>query len=269
MHTLGRSVRFSISPFSSEDEFAYSGFNPYASRPAGEGLSIFLELTVEVTGDVDPSTGFVVNVADIDESVQEFVVPVFTKCIKEDFRRGKHIGFLEIAELLKMSWGELADKFDGVGLSRLSMKLNPLRKISIDSKEANMVYFSEKFEFAAMHKLWNDEFSEQRNFEVFGKCANPSGHGHNYIVEVTVKRPAGESEFSVADFERIVDDEFISMVDHKNLNADIAEFSRVNPTVENISGFAWSKLAGKFTGAELHCVTVWESDRTYCSYYGQ
>jgi 6-pyruvoyltetrahydropterin/6-carboxytetrahydropterin synthase len=268
MHTLGRSVRFSISPFSPEGEFADSGFNPYASRPAGEGLSIFLELTVEVAGDVEPSTGFVVNVADIDESVQEFVMPVFTKRIREDFRRGKHIGFLEIAELLTAAWGELANRFDGAKLKRLSVKLNPLRQVSIDSKETKMIYFSEKFEFAAMHKLWNDEFSQQRNFEVFGKCANPSGHGHNYIVEVMVKRPAGEAGFSVAEFERVVDDEFISLVDHKNLNVDVAEFAKVNPTVENISVFAWGKLADKFAGAELHCVTVWESDRTYCSYYG-
>ena len=138
----------------------------------------------------------------------------------------------------------------------------------MDSKDLGMVYFSEKFEFAATHKLWNDDFSEQRNFEVFGKCANPTGHGHNYIVEVTIKMPTHEDGFRIGDFERIVNDELIELLDHKNLNADVEKFSRTIPTVENIAGFAWNKLAGKFSQATLHCVTIWETDKTYCSYYG-
>jgi 6-pyruvoyltetrahydropterin/6-carboxytetrahydropterin synthase len=64
-----------------------------------------------------------------------------------------------------------------------------------------------------------------------------------------------------------VDDELIKVVDHKNLNADVAEFSKTNPTVENIAAFAWKRIAGKFGEASLHCVTVWETDKTYCSYY--
>ena len=128
-------------------------------------------------------------------------------------------------------------------------------------------YFSEKFEFAATHKLWNDAFSEQQNFEVFGKCANPAGHGHNYVVEVTVKTP-GASEFPIGRFEEIVHHELIRLVDHKNLNVDVEEFGRTNPTVENIAVFAWERLNGKFAEAKLHCITVWETDKTCCSYYG-
>ena len=131
-----------------------------------------------------------------------------------------------------------------------------------------MIYFSEKFEFAATHKLWNDAFSDERNFEVFGKCANPAGHGHNYAVEVTIKATEGEDSFRIGEFEKIVDDELIKVVDHKNLNVDVAEFSKTNPTIENIAAFAWGKLVDKFGEAGLHCVTVWETDKTYCSYYG-
>jgi len=265
MHKLLRQVRFSINPFLPEKN---EGFNSYVSRPAGEGLSIFLELSVEVTGEIEPATGFVVNVTDIDKNVREFAVPVFAEQIRQDFRRAQHIGFSEVAELLKSAWNGLADKFGTARLSNLSLKLNPFRKIAIDLKDLEMVYFSEKFEFAAMHKLWNDDFSEKQNFEVFGKCANPTGHGHNYIVEVTVKTPANKSGFHISDFEKIVDDELIKLVDHKNLNADVSQFSTTNPTVENITVFAWNKLAGKFGQAALHCVTVWETDKTYCSYYG-
>jgi 6-pyruvoyltetrahydropterin/6-carboxytetrahydropterin synthase len=131
-----------------------------------------------------------------------------------------------------------------------------------------MVFFCEKFEFAAMHKLWNDDFTEQRNVEIFGKCAHPTGHGHNYIVEVMLQMPANRDDFRIGDFEKIVDDELIKLLDHKNLNADIDFFNKTNPTVENVATLAWNRLAGKFGKAKLHRVTVWETDKTYCSYEG-
>ena len=62
--------------------------------------------------------------------------------------------------------------------------------------------------------------------------------------------------------------ELISLLDHKNLNADLDEFREAIPTVENLATFAWRRLAGKFDPARLHSVTVWESDRTYCTCCG-
>jgi len=265
MHKLARQVRFSINPFLKENN---EGFNSYASRPAGEGLSIFLELSVEVIGEVEPATGFVVNVTDIDNNVRKFAVPIFTEKIQQDFRLAQYVGLFELAELLKSTWDILADKFETAQLSKLSLKLNPFREMAIDLKDFEMVYFSEKFEFAAMHKLWNDDFSEKRNLDVFGKCANPAGHGHNYIVEVKIKTQVSKNGFHICDFEKIVENELIKLVDHKNLNADVSHFDKTIPTVENITVFAWNKLAGKFGKAVLHCVTVWETDKTYCSYYG-
>ncbi len=265
MHKLTRQVRFSINPFLAEK---HEGYNSYASKPAGDGLAIFLELSVEVIGEVEPATGFVVNVADIDNNVREFAIPVFAGQIQQDFRRAQHIGFFALAELLKSAWNKLADKFGTARLSKLSLKLNPFRKIAIDLKDLEMIYFSEKFEFAAMHKLWNDDFSEKRNLDVFGKCANPAGHGHNYIVEVTIKTPTNKNDFHICDFEKTVETELIKLVDHRNLNADVSHFSKIIPTVENITVFAWNKLSCKFGRAALHCVSVWETDKTYCSYYG-
>ncbi len=262
-HKLARLVRFSINPFLSEQT---QGFNSFASEPAGEGLSIFLELIVEVTGPVEPSTGFIVNVTDIDRNVRQIAVPLFAERIKNDFQRNKHIGLPVIVELLRLSWNRLTGEFGLIKLSKLSLKLNPYRKVTLNSKDAKMVYFSEKFEFAAMHKLWNDDFSEQHNFEIFGKCANPSGHGHNYTVEVTIKMPEDGSGFRIGDFQNAVDNELIKIVDHKNLNVDVESFKTTIPTVENIASFAWSRLAGKLGKAALHCVTIWETDKTYCSY---
>ena len=265
MHKLSRQVRFSVNPFLPKDS---CGFNSFASEPPGEGLSIFFELGLELAGEVEPATGFIVNVIDIDRYVRELVVPVFAGRIREDFRSGKHIGLSGIAELLRSAWGQLADKLTPAEMSKLSLKLNPFRHVAIDSKDCKMIYFGEKFEFAATHKLWNEDFSQERNVEVFGKCANPAGHGHNYVVEVLAKIQEGKGGFQIGDFERTVSDELIKLVDHKNLNAEVEEFGKTNPTVENIAVFAWKQLVGKFGEAKLHCVTVWETDKTYCSYYG-
>ena len=131
-----------------------------------------------------------------------------------------------------------------------------------------MYYFSEKFEFAATHTLWNEDFSEEENFEVFGKCANPAGHGHNYIIEVTVANK-GNGRVGIGKFQKIVEGEFVRLVDHKNLNVDVPQFEERNPTVENIAAFAWERLADKLCGGQITSVTVWENDRTYCTYCGK
>jgi len=262
---LGRCVRFSINPFLDEDA---PGFNTYASRPPGEGLAVFLELAVELVGPVDPATGFLVNVTDIDKAVQVTTVPVFARRLREYYRAGRHVSLGGLADMLHAAQERLAEVFPSAAVSRLSLALNPFRKIAMNATDSGTIYFSEKFEFAAMHKLWNDSFSEAENLERFGKCANPTGHGHNYIVEVTIESPADGPGVKIGEFERVVDAELIQVVDHKNLNLDVPAFGEKNPTVENLAVFAWDRLVGKFDPARLHGITVWESDRTYCTYHG-
>lgn len=264
MHKLGRSVRFSINPFLSADS---AGFNAYASKPAGEGLALYFELWVELTGPVDPSTGFIVNVTEIDDAVRRHAVPVFASWLREAFRAARHMRLDEVTVLLNAVWHALHARFGHAKLNRLALKLSPYRELTMESVDSKEVLFSERFEFAATHKLWNDEFTERKNFDVFGKCANPDGHGHNYVIEVTVKIEA-DDDFTIADFEKVVNNKLIEIVDHRNLNTEIAEFEQTIPTVENIATFAWKRLLDKFDVGRLHKVTVWETDKTYCTYSG-
>jgi 6-pyruvoyltetrahydropterin/6-carboxytetrahydropterin synthase len=225
-------------------------------------------MTVTLAGRADPRTGLVVNVFDIDRIVREHAVPLFSERVRSHFRQGRSVDFAASAKLCELARGRLADKFLPSELAHLALSLDPFREISVTREDSMMIHFSEKFEFAAMHRLWNKDLPERENIEIFGKCANPSGHGHNYVLEVKVKVPAGNARFSVGGFERLVKDNLLKLLDHKNLNADVAEFASKNPTIENIAGFAWKKLAGKFGSAKLHCVTVWETDRTSCSCFG-
>ena len=264
MHRLTRKVRFSLNPFLPKD---VEGFNSFTSKPAGEGLALFFELAVTLDGSLDKKSGFVVNVLDIDDQVRKFVIPPFIGRIRKYFHNQKDIGFPEITKLLLMANENLQQRFSGLKVSHLALQLNPLRKIAVNFEEKNMICFSEKFEFAATHKLWNDKIPKEENLKLFGKCANPNGHGHNYVIEVIVK--AKPADLRIADFEKVIDENLIRILDHKNLNIDVPHFSKVLPSVENLSTFAWDRLNGKFRKANLYCITIWETDKTSCSYCGR
>jgi len=265
MVRLGRQIRFSINPFLDGGSV---GGNAYASKPGGEGLALFLELGIELLGPIDPDTGFVINVVEIDRIAEDVAVPIFAEAISGCWRRGKHIDLTRVARMLEAVRAGLSYNIDLGEVDKICVRLNPFRTVTMDTNETGTITFSEKFEFAAMHKLWNDAFSAERNFEVFGKCAHPTGHGHNYVVEVTVSTPAAGPALEIGRFERVVDAELIQIVDHKNLNVDVPAFERAIPTVENIATFAWECLAGKLAPARLRRITVWETDRTYCTYEG-
>lgn len=264
MHTLFREVRFSVNPFGAASG---PGFNSYAGRPCGDGLAVYLSLGVELTGPVDSQTGFVVNVSEIDSAVRQAAVPDFQERICRYFSQAQPLGLGELYELMQRAGQTLQGKFAGARVSRLALALNPFRKLTLLREASPVRLYSEQYEFAAMHRLWNDQFTEAQNFEKFGKCANPAGHGHNYILEVTVRLSDSIDEPGwISRFQQVVQEYFLSIVDHKNLNQDVPHFSSINPTVENISSFAWGCLNGKFKGVCLAKITVWENDRTCCTF---
>jgi len=264
MHTLCREVRFSLNPFRPASG---TGFNSYASKPCGDGLAVYLGLTTVLKGPVDEQTGFVVNVSEIDRAVRCTAVPIFERNIRSRFQHGQEVSLNDLYSWLQESAERLQPCFDTAQVCRLELALNPFRTISIRREKSPMRTYSERFEFAAMHRLWNDVFSPEENFRRFGKCANPAGHGHNYILEVTVQASEEmEPRGWIGDFEKVIHEHFLSIVDHKNLNCDVPHFSHVNPTVENIASYAWQCLKGKFGENRLVRIAVWENDRTYCTF---
>ena len=264
MHTLSRQIRFSVDPFALQQT---EGFNSYASKPTGEGIGIYFALWVDLISELDSNTGFVINVSEIDKLIRSNVVPTFTRSLQSFFANRKTPTLWDMVALLGICMPVVQTGFPDKKLGGLRLELNPFRQITITSEVAGMFTFSEKFEFAAMHRLWNEQFDEKANFEMFGKCANPAGHGHNYVLEVHVQSAIEQVEPGwVSDYQQAVKDGFLDLVDHKNLNVDVPGFEALNPTVENLAYFAWEKLAGRFKNCKLVKITVWENDRTYCSY---
>lgn len=271
MHKLSRQIRFAVSPFKASIE---EGANSYCAKPTAEGLAMLFALWVELKGNTNENTGFIINVSDIDKIVRNKAVKIFDTFIKQKFKQKQLVTFEQIGQLLGKTWKTIEKDFALVlnevevpaQINSLAVEPGPARKIAIKEKGGDMLYFSEKFEFSASHTLWNKKFSKSANEKVFGKCANPTGHGHNYIVEVTVKKTAKGESLKAGDFEKTIEKQFIRIVDHKNLNTDVKHFKKVNPTVENIAEFAFRSLAGKLKPMELDSVTVWENDRTFCCF---
>jgi 6-pyruvoyltetrahydropterin/6-carboxytetrahydropterin synthase len=262
MHVLARQIRFAIDPLGNSE---FTGANSYAGKPATQGFGLYGALWVHLKSKLSRDTGFVVNVSEIDAEVRRHVLPLLGRRIREICAKREIPGLPDIYDWLEQSRNLLAGRFGKKSLCRLELELNPFRKAAVVWEKQKMLTYTEQFEFAAMHKLWNPRFDEQANIAMFGKCANPTGHGHNYILAVTVRPPTGKAVW-LADFQKTVQNRFLCIVDHKNLNQDVKTFAKINPTVENIAQYAWKKLDGKFKFCKLVEITVWENDRTWCRY---
>ena len=139
-----------------------------------------------------------------------------------------------------------------------------------------MVLLTRTYEFSAAHRLHSVYLSEDENLEIFGKCNNPYGHGHNYKVEVTIQGDVHSRTgllVHLAELDAIVQEEVLDRYDHRNLNADTEEFRELNPTSENLVKVIWRRLEKRLdshlVGPTLYKVCVRETDRNVFSYYGE
>ena len=134
-----------------------------------------------------------------------------------------------------------------------------------------MVLLTHRFDFCASHRLHNPALSEKENIEIYGKCNNPNGHGHNYQLEVTL---AGEPDpetgmvLELSVLKRIVDEEICERYDHKNLNLDVPEFKDLVPTAENMLVVIWDRLIGRIPRGRLHRVRLIETANNSFEYHG-
>jgi 6-pyruvoyltetrahydropterin/6-carboxytetrahydropterin synthase len=121
-----------------------------------------------------------------------------------------------------------------------------------------------RYEFSAAHVLARSDWSDARNRAVYGKCANPSGHGHNYRIELTLER-APDAGVSV---DAIVRERVLANLDARFLNREVAAFARVVPTAENIARHIWDTLSGALAPAQLAAVRLIETSNNSVEYFG-
>ncbi|MGD9689614.1 MAG: 6-carboxytetrahydropterin synthase [Phycisphaerales bacterium] len=276
-------MRFAINPNglrgAGEDD-AVRGPNGYAGVPSIRGLGAHYELDVTCRGPIDPVSGYLINIKDVDASVRAHAIPHIARAVVA----GR--GPVEPARLLGEIFGPVDAALRGC-VASLRWRLSPYHSLEMAKDAPTIVLVRQRFEFAASHRLHNPALSDDENRRLYGKCNHPSGHGHNYIVELCVESevgPSGATGLSLAEIERIAGERVIDRFDHKHLNIDVPEFgpSGLNPSVENIARVAYELLAPAIAGAgggaggatgtagraRLREVTVWETEKTGSTYPG-
>lgn len=135
-----------------------------------------------------------------------------------------------------------------------------------------MLIIRKRFHFSAAHRLCSDAMSESENCAAFGKCASPNYHGHNYALEVAVAGDINPLTGMVINFDelkKIVNDEIIEALDHKNLNTDVNFLRGEITTSENLARLIWKRLAPCIKGARLYEITIGETDDNIATYRGE
>jgi 6-pyruvoyltetrahydropterin/6-carboxytetrahydropterin synthase len=225
-------------------------------------------MVIACRGDVDPITGYLFDIKDLDEVVRRSAVPAITRACADASGASPSRLLTDItAEVNRHMGGQVCG---------LRWKLTPFYSLEVQPMTPNTVLMRQKFDFAAAHRLHVPSLSDEENRRRFGKCNNASGHGHNYQFEPTVRLTldgTGNSEFCLQHLERIAEDAIIARFDHKHLNRDTTEFAEgtgLNPSVENIARVFFGLLAPAIekanAGAALESITVWETDRTCATY---
>lgn len=135
------------------------------------------------------------------------------------------------------------------------------------------VYITRREHFNAAHKLWREEWSDEKNAEVFGKCSNKNWHGHNYTIFVTVKGiPSEETGFVIdlKDLSVIIKEKVIEPLDHKNLNLDVPFLQGLLASTENVIIKIWEQIEGPIeqAGGELVKIKLEETANNFVEYFG-
>ena len=136
-----------------------------------------------------------------------------------------------------------------------------------------MIFITRRERFNAAHRLFREDFTDEQNFNVFGKCSNPNWHGHNYELFVTLKGEVNKQTGFLVNLKRlsnIIRDRVINELDHKNINIEVKFMEGKLATTENLAVGIWEELQQPIRelGADLHCVKVVETENNFVEYYG-
>ena len=140
-----------------------------------------------------------------------------------------------------------------------------------------MIFLTRRATFSASHFYWRPDWTLEKNEQVFGRCSNRNGHGHNYTLEVTVAGEPDSVTGFVVDLKWLKDameKNVLSAFDHRHLNLEVEEFRDrgLIPTTENIAIAAWNRLEPAILaagGARLSCIRVYETPEIFAEYMGE
>lgn len=133
------------------------------------------------------------------------------------------------------------------------------------------VYITRQVHFNSAHRLHNPAKSQKWNEEKYGLCTNPHWHGHNYVLEVTIRgQPDPETGYimDLSELKRILERAVVSKCDHRNLNDEVDFLRGINPSTENLVIAFWQQIEPLITAGELYRVRLYETPRNFAEYFG-
>ncbi len=135
-----------------------------------------------------------------------------------------------------------------------------------------MVYLTRRTTFSASHRLWSNQLTEAENYVTYEKCANPNGHGHNYVLEVTVQGIPDTRTgmvLNLTDLKHVMNEHVLKQVDHKHLNYDVPWLEGCIPTTEVLVVKFWERLVDALPIGMLYEVKLHETENNLASYRGE
>jgi 6-pyruvoyltetrahydropterin/6-carboxytetrahydropterin synthase len=201
-------------------------------------------LDTTVAGDVNELNGMIVNIKDIDVILKNRLLPQFAnRSINDEIPRFESVAPC-LENLLLYIWHEIlaAGLPSEVELTNIKLEEMPSLYGEYDGMKTTI---TRTYEFAASHRLHVPSYSPEKNLELFGKCNNEAGHGHNYLLEVTVSgepHPTTGMLCSIDDLDAAVHREVVDRYDHKNFNYDIPEFENCPTTSEFVARVIYQRL---------------------------
>lgn len=239
-------------------------FGRWAS-PYNHGHNYVLDVTT--AGSIDPSTGMVVNIKSIDDLLDEHIVARFEgKSINDEIVHF-HATTPTLENMLVFIRDQLTFLPREVRLVGLRLEETPTLWANLDLVDDGswLMTLTRSYEFAASHRLFTPALSDAQNEELFGKCSNPAGHGHNYVLEVSVTGTPDPETGMMVDLQALdkeVNRLVVDRYDHKNLNEDLPEFNGRMTTSEAVAQEIWNRLDGHLP-ATLQKVRLQETARSY------
>jgi len=248
----------------------------------GHGHNYVLEVTV--AGEPDSATGMVLDLKELKDILQREVVD------RMDHRHLNHevpelAGKIPTCEnIAAVIWNLLDPRIKQGRLDRVRLYESPDLFADCTAESNGDVGFAggpgvtaplklsltRRYRFAASHRLHSAQFSEEENLRLYGKCSNPYGHGHNYIVEVTIAGPVDPATGMIAnlgELDPFVEREVIEAFDQKYLNEEIPQFSAQVPTTENVCREIYRRLK-PFPAARLERVRIEETSNNSFEFAG-
>lgn len=252
------------SPFEAAHAYRDRSFG-HATRVHGHNYV----LTATIAGPIDPRTGFLVDFRELDEVLRTATAPLDHRRLDREY--APLAGREPCAEALAAAlFDELRPAIArAIPVARLAqVRLTETPELWADATGGSEMELTRAYSFSAAHRLADAAISDEENRRIYGKCANPEPHGHDYRLEVTVRGAPDQRGVvtDLASLDRAVETTVLERFDHRYLNVEVEPFATVVPTAERIAERIWQLLAPDVPG--LARLVIYETPRSAFTYEG-